>query len=135
MPEEFYLTKLIAPLISHLKETEQHSKRQLGKRNPRRNSFLPHTNPRQPANRIADTPTPPQLLQHLRNRSPSTVSIPKYQEGSVILIQRLMLCDRTDKVADVGLGGVRFCRTHVTDYLGAVEGDPVECLNNVLAMQ
>ena len=30
MPEEFYLTKLIAPLISHLKETEQHSKRTTG---------------------------------------------------------------------------------------------------------
>ena len=39
-----------------------------------------------------------------------------------------MLRDRADEVAYVGLGGVGLCGTHVADYLGAVEGDPVECL-------
>lgn len=46
-----------------------------------------------------------------------------------------MLCDGADEVADVSLGGIRFRRTHVTDYLGAVEGDPVEGLNNASEMQ
>ena len=44
-----------------------------------------------------------------------------------------MLRDGTDQVSDMGLCGIGFRGTHVTDNLCPVQGDPIERLQSTLS--